>query len=617
MTAAARDDTAFPSPATEPGLARPLLSVRDLRVTFMHPRGGDSSTVVDGLNLDVRHGGSLAIVGESGSGKTVSMRALLRVLPETAHVTGRAMLGERELISLPDAELRAIRGARIGMVFQNAMSALNPTRTLKVQLTEHLRWHGITSRKEAVRRAVEALDRVGIPEPAKRLRMYPFQLSGGQRQRAMIAMAIVAQPELLIADEPTTALDVTVQRQVLDLLRDLRRDGLALVMITHDLGVARYLCDDIVVMRHGQVVETAAMGAFITNPRHEYSQQLLNAALDVTTPEHGGEADGASATADATPATPPHDRGVRDLMTVCDLVKVFHGRGGDVAAVSNVELTVAAGENVGIVGESGSGKSTLARLITRLIEPSSGTVTFDGADVLSLTGPELKTWRRRVQMVFQNPYASLLPHLTVAANVLEPLRVHRVGTQATRRARAIELLDLVGIPRSRIDHYPRQFSGGQQQRIAIARALALEPDLLVCDEPTSALDVSIQAQILELLQRLQGELGLSMLFITHNLAVAQRLCNRIVVMASGRIMEAAPTADLFTAPQHPYTQAMLAAVLPIHGRPGAPTTVGLTDRAATDTTGDLVEVSPGHWVRTSNQRQPTAAPATSGQGVHR
>ncbi|TDE01973.1 dipeptide ABC transporter ATP-binding protein [Jiangella asiatica] len=555
----------------------PLLSVRDLRVAF-RDRSGAMAPAAN-LSVDVPANGSLAVVGESGSGKTVSMRALLGLLPATAVVSGEAHFGGRDLIGLPEPELRKVRGPGIGMIFQNAMSALNPTRTLKVQLTEHLRWHGSCDRKTAVRRAVEALDRVGIPEPDRRIRMYPFQLSGGMRQRAMIAMSIVAGPRLLIADEPTTAVDVTIQRQVLDVLKQLRDDGLAIIMITHDLGVARYFCDDVVVMKDGRMVETATMKRFIADAREPYSRKLLDAAPDIDL----------RVEPDQSPA--PSDR--NQLLQARDLVKVFHGRGGDVHAVDDVSVTVGANETVGVVGESGSGKSTLARLLMRLVEPSSGEVTFDGHDLLAARRSELHALRRRVQMVFQNPYGSLLPHATVAANIVEPLRVHHVGTPAQRRARAVELLELVGIPVHRADQYPRQFSGGQQQRIAIARALALEPQLLVCDEPTSALDVSIQAQILDLLDDLKHRLGLSMLFITHNLAVAQRLCDRVVVMASGHIVESAPSSQLFAQPQHPYTRALLAAALPVRSDPPPWQPATSIDTRS----GELVEVTPQHWVR--------------------
>ena len=569
-----------------------LLSVRDLRVAF-RDRAGSLSPAAH-LSADVPANGALAIVGESGSGKTVSMRALLRLLPDSAVVSGAAHFDGTDLLGLSESDLRAVRGPGIGMVFQNAMSALNPTRTLKAQLTEHLRWHGACGRKEAVDRAIDSLDRVGIPEPHRRIRMYPFQLSGGMRQRAMIAMAIVAEPRLLIADEPTTALDVTIQRQVLDVFTKLREDGLAVIMITHDLGVARYVCDDVVVMKDGQTVETASMDQFVRHPQQPYSRRLLNAAPDVDTAD-----DPAFPAADPA-GEPPADR---DVLQARDLVKVFHGRGGDVRAVDHVSIAIKANEAVGVVGESGSGKSTLARLIMRLIEPAAGTVTFDGHDVLTASGVELHGLRRRIQMVVQNPYGSLLPHLTALANIVEPLRVHKVGTPSDRRARAMDLLELVGIPPTRAHAYPRQFSGGQQQRLAIARALALEPQLLVCDEPTSALDVSIQAQILDLLDDLKRQLGLSMLFITHNLAVAQRLCDRVVVMASGHIVEAGPTRTIFTNPQHAYTQALLAAVLPIRTEPMP----WQPDTTIDTRSGDLIELAPQHWVRSSSAHQPTTS----------
>lgn len=570
---------------------QPLLSVRDLSVTF-RDRQGTQTTVVESLSFDLPTAGALAVVGESGSGKTVSMRAMLRLLPDTAQINGQALFAGEDLLSMTPHALQKMRGAGIGMVFQNAMNALNPTLTLKRQLTEHLLWHRVGSPREVRQIAVDALDRVGIPEPQRRIDMYPFQLSGGMRQRAMIAMAIAAGPQLLIADEPTTALDVTIQRQVLDLLKDLREDGLALIMITHDLGVARYSCDDVIVMRHGEVVETGEMRDFSKTASAPYSLQLLDAAIDV-------DLDPARAT-ETTPAPTATASGVivptegdGFLVAAYDLVKIFRGRGGDVRAVDDVDIRIAPGQTIGIVGESGSGKSTLARLLMRLIEPTEGTVSFDDQDLLTTSGRQLREMRRELQMVFQNPYGSLLPHYTIAANVAEPLRVHRIGTAQQRRERALELLELVGIPPERADYYPRQFSGGQQQRVAIARALALEPRLLVCDEPTSALDVSIQAQILDLLSDLQERLGLAMLFVTHNLAVAQRLSHRILVMAQGHVVESAPTYELFHDPRHPYTKGLLAAVLPVRGepRPWDPgTSVDITS-------GTLTEDSPGHWVR--------------------
>lgn len=566
----------------------PLLSVQDLTVGFAR-RDGSIFEAVKGLSFDIEPGQATAIVGESGSGKTVSMRAMLRLLPQTAKVGGQAKFEGADLISMPTPKLRKLRGRSISMVFQNAMEAMNPTVPLKRQLTEHLLWHGICDRKEANRRAIEALGGVGIPEPERRIKMYPFQLSGGMRQRAMIAMAMVSQPSLLIADEPTTAVDVTIQRQILDLLAELKDNGLAIIMITHDLGVARHFCDDVVVMNKGIAVEKAPTLDFVTNPRDDYSKHLLNAAMDVGDTEH--------LSAEPTllrKETTKTSTGL--LVEVSDISKVFDGRGGSLRAVDDVSVTIGRGETIGVVGESGSGKSTLARLIMRLIEPTDGDVRYGGDDLLAAHGEKLRLLRKRMQMVFQNPYGSLLPNYTVNDNVSEPLKIHKIGDKKSRRDKAAELLRLVGIPPERGDQYPRQFSGGQQQRVAIARALALEPELLVCDEPTSALDVSIQAQILNLLRELQDKLGFAMLFITHNLAVAENLSDRIIVMSQGRIVESAATAAIFTAPQHPYTQTLLAAVLPVRGAaPPAP-------EVPWDgtTTGELVETAPGHYVRLSN-----------------
>ncbi|QGN32979.1 ABC transporter ATP-binding protein [Microlunatus sp. Gsoil 973] len=576
---------------------QPLLSIRDLRVSFAAGRF-DDLPAVDGLSLDLPRAGALALVGESGSGKTVGTRGAIGLLPPSARVAGEALFDGRDLISMPEEQLRSLRGRRIGMVFQNAMEAFNPTLTLKRQLTEHLLWHKLCRRKDALRWAVEAMDRVGIPEPDKRIRMYPFQFSGGMLQRAMIAMAIVTRPALLIADEPTTALDVTVQRQVLDLLKDLRRDGLAMLMITHDLGVARYTCDDIVVLRHGRVVETGRMATFGEEATEPYSRHLIASAIDLDTRAGSGVetvppvTDGAD-----SPAAPTR------LIAASRLNKIFPTSGGDVPAVIDVDLEIGQDEAVAVVGQSGSGKSTLARLLMGLIDATSGTVSYRGRDLHSAGSSTMRQFRRSVQMVFQNPYGSLLPHLSVVANVAEPLRLHRVAGSRGRTERARELLDLVGIPADLQEHYPRQLSGGQQQRVAIARALALDPAVLVCDEPTSALDVSIQAEILDLLSGLRERLGLSLLFVTHNLAVAQRLCDRIVVMADGLIVEMAPTEELFTRPGHPYTKALLSAVMPTHGDP-----LPLVRRPATIGRGALIEINSDHWVRQDleDRHQPTA-----------
>lgn len=526
--------------------AETLLSVRNLRISFRRP-GRDRFVAVHDLNYDVIAGSGLAVVGESGSGKTVGVRGLLRLLGTEAVVeSGSATYGEQDLLALREPQLQKLRGREIGMVFQNAMEALNPTLTLERQLTEPLRWHRICNRAEARQRAIAALGEVGIGQPEKRIRMYPFQLSGGMRQRAMIASALVTRPKLIIADEPTTALDVTVQSQILDLLAEIKSAGTAMIMITHDLGVARRICEDVIVMREGEVVESGPMIDILERPEHPYTRALVAA-----TPEIDG----------SSPSQPePADR---PMIKVAHLTKTFGSRAGITTAVDDVSLSVEAGSTLGLVGESGSGKSTVARLVMGLLERDDGDVTVDGIDPQTRDHGQRDQLRRGMQMVFQNPYGSLLPHYTVGANIAEPLRVHRIGTVRERRERAAELLAAVGLPADAAQRYPQQFSGGQQQRIAVARALATEPKILVCDEPTSSLDVSIQAQVLELLAELQERLHLTCLLISHNLAVVEKMADTVAVMKSGRLVETGAAADVFGNPQHPYTRSLLEAVLPI------------------------------------------------------
>ena len=529
-----------------------LLDIRDLTVGFALPDG--VKDVVHGLDLAMPHSGSLALVGESGSGKSVSMRAVLGLLPSNARVRGSATLAPQdgpaqELISLSEPKLRRVRGNQIGMVFQNAMEAFNPSVPLGRQLAEALLWHGTCDRRTAHRRAVEALADVGIPEPERRVKMYPFQLSGGMRQRAMIAMAIIGRPQLIIADEPTTALDVTVQKQILDLLVELRDRGMALLMITHDLGVARYVCDDAIVLRDGRLVEQAPVERLLTGAREKYSQSLVDSALDlgVSPPER-------------EQAT---ESDVAPLVHAENLTKVFSSRGGHVVAVDDVSFRLDPGRTLSVVGESGSGKSTLARMALHLIEPTSGKVSFEELSLSELPAKTLRLVRRDMQMVFQSPYGSLLPSATVSENIGEPLRINRIGSKTERRDKAAELLQLVELDTSYLDFYPRQLSGGQQQRVAIARALALEPKFLVADEPTSALDASVQVQVLDLLHGLQEQLGFAMLLITHNLAVAERLAHEVLVMRSGKVVEHGRTEQVFRAPEHEYTRDLLDAVLPV------------------------------------------------------
>ena len=532
--------------------AAPLLDIRDLTVGFNLPAG--LKNVVHGLDLAVPRQGAIALVGESGSGKSVSMRSILGLLPGNARSTGSAMLapdGQEplDLLKVSESRARRIRGQQVGMVFQNAMEAFNPSVPIGRQLAEALLWHGICDRKTAHQQAVEALGDVGIPEPEQRVKMYPFQLSGGMRQRAMIAMATIARPHLIIADEPTTALDVTVQKQILDLLVHLREMGMAMVMITHDLGVARYVCDEAIVLRDGRKVEQAPIRRLLTEPAEDYSRTLIDAALDV----------GVDASAPSTAAAAADDA----LVRAQNLTKVFASRGGQVVAVDDVSFALRPGRTLGVVGESGSGKSTLARLALHLIEPTSGHVTVDGHILGELHHKELRLKRRDMQMVFQSPYGSLLPSSTVSENIGEPLRINKLGSSTERREKAAELLRLVELDTAYLDMYPRQLSGGQQQRVAIARALALEPKFLVADEPTSALDASVQVQVLDLLSNLQEQLGFAMMLITHNLAVAERLAHEILVMRQGKVMEHADTQTIFRNPSHEYTRSLLEAVLPV------------------------------------------------------
>ncbi|MGO1973113.1 MAG: dipeptide ABC transporter ATP-binding protein [Propionibacteriaceae bacterium] len=540
-----------------------VLDVRDLTVGFADG-AKKVKQVVHGIDFQVPEAGSLAIVGESGSGKSVSMRGVLGLLPSNAQVGGSAVLAggtadEMDLLSVDAAKLRGVLGRDIGMVFQNAMEALNPSMPIEKQLTEHLVWHGICSRSEARRRAVEALGEVGIPAPERRMRMYPFQLSGGMRQRVMIAMATITRPRLLIADEPTTALDVTVQKQILELLAGFRETGMGLVMITHDLGVARYLCDEAVVLREGELLERGQMSALIRNPQHSYSKSLVESSLEIGGGQVAGEVENDS---EAAPEQEP-------LVRARKLTKLFKGR-VDVLAVDQVSFDIDRGRTLAVVGESGSGKSTLARLTLRLIEATSGDISFDGVDLIALSPKELRRKRLAMQMVFQSPYGSLLPAATAAANIEEPLRINRIGTKAERRERAVELMELVQLSPQLVDVYPRQLSGGQQQRVAIARALALKPDLLIADEPTSALDASVQIQVLELMRRLQQELGFAMLVITHNLAVVEQIADQALVMRNGQVVESGHVEALFRDPQHEYTRQLLDAVLPVRSDLAAP-----------------------------------------------
>jgi microcin C transport system ATP-binding protein len=536
----------------------PLLEIRDLSVSFAGHGGAAAVAAVKGLSLTLERGQTQALVGESGSGKSVTALAVLQLLPYPLAKHGARssirFLGE-ELVGAPAATLRAVRGDRIAMVFQEPMTSLNPLHTLERQIAETLYVHKHLSPIAARARTLELLRLVGLPDAEHRLQAYPHQLSGGQRQRVMIAMAIANEPDLLIADEPTTALDVTIQAHILELLNDLKeRFGMALLLITHDLAVVRKMADHVCVMTQGEVVEAGPTARVFAHPAHPYTGRLIAA-----------EPKGRAAPAD--PAAPV-------LVEASEVRVWFPVRGGllrrlkgHVKAVDGVSLEVRAGSTLGIVGESGSGKTTLGLALLRLID-AEGRIGFAGRDITALRAKALRPLRREMQIVFQDPYSSLSPRLSVAQIVGEGLTVHRLAGNADERRQLIDAtLAEVGLDPAAADRYPHEFSGGQRQRIAIARALVLKPRFVVLDEPTSALDMSVQAQIVDLLRDLQARHGLAYLFISHDLKVVRALAHRILVMKDGHIVEAGATEAVMTAPQHPYTRELMAAAFDLAAVP--------------------------------------------------
>ncbi|HYL89716.1 MAG TPA: ABC transporter ATP-binding protein [Burkholderiales bacterium] len=616
-----------------------LLSVRDLRVYL----DVDAGTVkaVDGVSFRVPEAGTVALVGESGSGKSVVAQTIMGILPRIAHIeSGEILFRDPRLSSSGGGtvldlsrlhrrspQMQSIRGGRISIIFQEPMTALSPLHTIGDQVGEALALHrpgiGRTERRDAV---IEMLRLVGFPDPVKAEHTYPFELSGGLRQRAMIAMALICRPALLIADEPTTALDVTIQAQILQLIGTLQRElRMAVLLITHDLGVVANMAAEVVVMYRGRVMEAGAIEDIFRDPRHPYLQALMRAVprFNMAPGERLTPIREVQVTEDHLIAAGVRKRPVLGtLLEVKNLSKRFAVRKRAfrrrreeelIAAVDDVSFDVAAGECLGLVGESGCGKTTTARMILRSIPPSAGSIVFNDhgvpKDVLRLRGPELFAYRRKVQFVFQDPFSSLNPRMTAYDIVSEPLVIHKIGDEDERFQRVKEMMALVGLDVRFLRRYPHSFSGGQRQRIGIARALALGPELLLLDEPVSALDVSVQAQVLNLLLDLRKALNLTYIFISHNLAVVNYLADRIAVMCAGRLVEIAPAAELFRNPQHPYTKALLAAVPDpnlthkldfdalMQGKASDPSAWPGEFRIANGSTPDLVQVAGDHLVR--------------------
>ena len=578
-----------------------LLRVNDLRIAFALPEG--RLEAVRGVSFRIAPGATVALVGESGSGKSVVSQAIMGILPKSARIEGGEILfadpehrlngaehgqpgaedGVIDIAKLPpnSAPMRAIRGGRISIIFQEPMTSLSPVHTVGNQVGEALELHRKVAPPERRELTADMLRLVGFPDPQKALRTYPFELSGGLRQRAMIAMALICRPALLIADEPTTALDVTIQAQILKLLFDLQDEfGMAVLMITHDLGVVANVAEEVVVMYHGEVMERGTLESIFARPEHPYLQALLRAvprfnmaAGERLQPIREIKHNGAGGLLRDKEPWPEGADAAGPLLSVENVTKRFSirkasllGAGADnaVLAVDDVSFAIRRGECLGLVGESGCGKTTLSKIIMRALTPDSGRITFNDhgkpVDVLALKGDALTKFRRRIQFMFQDPFSSLNPRMTVKDIISEPLAIHNVGNAESRDETVMSLMKVVGLDVRHLKRYPHSFSGGQRQRIGIARALALNPDLLICDEPVSALDVSIQAQILNLLKDLRDELGLTYMFISHNLAVVDYIADRIAVMCRARLVELAPREILFRNPVHPYTRALLSAV---------------------------------------------------------
>ena len=577
-----------------------LVEIEDLRVSFR--QYGGSVDAVRGVSFTLNEGESLGIVGESGSGKSVSCSALLRLLPATAQVSAtRLMLDGIDVMKANKEDLARLRGRAAAMIFQDPMTAFDPVFTIGHQISETIRAHRATSKAKALAEAEDLLLRVEIKNARDVLNYYPHQLSGGMLQRAMIAMALSCRPKVLIADEPTTALDVTIQAQILYLIKKVQAEfGMALIMITHDLGVIAETVDRVLVMYGGEVKEEGPVQQIFDAPQHDYTKQLLASLHASFEPSRGDD--------DATPAL--------ELKGLAKAYRIKRGRGlftsdyGDFHAVREVNIALPRNRIVAIVGESGSGKTTTGMMAMRLTSASKGQVLVDGTDISSLSHEALKPWRKKMQIVFQDSYSALDPMMTLTEIISEPLHIHGIGTARERTEQALDWLDRVGLERAFANRYPHELSGGQRQRVAIARALILGPSVLVADEPTSALDVTVKAQIIGLLKRLQAEMGLSILFISHDLSTVKSLTDSVVVMYRGRVVEEAPTERIFSDPQHPYTRALLDAVPATNPRDRRQRTFLSAEEIAAQTprytviqTGSapreepqLVSIAPGHRV---------------------